>query len=430
MILKTQIEQLLGVTAAIIGAVLLVACQSSTTAPVPTSPATAAVIWTLTEAPGLQTYALPTATPLVLEGATITDSGLQFLEITPGDGVSPKPGDLITMHYIATLPDGTELANSYTEAQPYTTVWGRGRLLPGWEEGIGLMKVNGKAKLLLPPGLGFGAEGAGAVPSNSQVIIEVELLSAKPAPSPAMVAEDKLVKTASGLQYYDLIVGTGTEALQNYTVFTHYTLWVKTDSGYDYIVSSTDGSAVQFVLGRGDTVFPGWEEGTAGMKAGGKRLLVIPPELGMGAEGLGVIPANAELVMEIDLADAREPREPVKVDEANYTTTSSGLKYYDLVLGTGDTPVAGQTVVVHYTGWLEDGTLFDSSIDRGEPFNFKLGDGSVIPGWEEGISMMKVGGKRQLVIPADLGYGASGAGSVIPPNATLIFEVELLRIQP
>lgn len=114
--------------------------------------------------------------------------------------------------------------------------------------------------------------------------------------------------------------------------------------------------------------------------------------------------------------------------DENIQTTASGLKYIDLVEGTGATPEAGQTVSVHYTGTLEDGTKFDSSRDRNRPFSFRLGQGQVIKGWDEGLSTMKVGGQRRLIIPPDLGYGARGAGGVIPPNATLIFDVELLKI--
>lgn len=112
----------------------------------------------------------------------------------------------------------------------------------------------------------------------------------------------------------------------------------------------------------------------------------------------------------------------------NVVTTPSGLKYIEIKEGDGATPQRGQTVVVHYTGTLEDGTKFDSSRDRNSPFSFKLGVGQVIKGWDEGLSTMKVGGRRQLIIPSELGYGARGAGGVIPPNATLIFDVELLRI--
>jgi FKBP-type peptidyl-prolyl cis-trans isomerase FkpA len=109
--------------------------------------------------------------------------------------------------------------------------------------------------------------------------------------------------------------------------------------------------------------------------------------------------------------------------------SDSGLKYEDLTSGDGATAAAGQKVTVHYTGWLESGKKFDSSKDRNEPFAFSLGAGEVIRGWDEGVAGMRVGGTRRLTIPAHLGYGARGAGGVIPPNATLIFEVELLAVQ-
>lgn len=108
--------------------------------------------------------------------------------------------------------------------------------------------------------------------------------------------------------------------------------------------------------------------------------------------------------------------------------TASGLQYEIIKPGTGPSPKAGQKVMVHYTGWLENGTKFDSSVDRGQPFIFSIGMGQVIKGWDEGVMAMQVGEKRRLVIPANLGYGARGAGTIIPPNATLIFEVELLKV--
>jgi peptidylprolyl isomerase len=114
-------------------------------------------------------------------------------------------------------------------------------------------------------------------------------------------------------------------------------------------------------------------------------------------------------------------------------TTPSGLKITDTQAGTGATPKTGQTCVMHYTGWLyqdgKKGAKFDSSVDRGQPFEFPIGTGRVIKGWDEGVASMKVGGKRTLIIPPELGYGARGAGNVIPPNATLLFEVELLGVK-
>jgi FKBP-type peptidyl-prolyl cis-trans isomerase len=128
-------------------------------------------------------------------------------------------------------------------------------------------------------------------------------------------------------------------------------------------------------------------------------------------------------------APAKAPAAPTPTTAAQEKSLPSGLKYVDLVEGTGDVAATGKTVIMHYTGWLTDGTKFDSSLDRGQPFPVPLGQRRVIPGWEQGIPGMKVGGKRKLIIPPDLAYGPKGFPGAIPPNATLIFEVELLGIR-
>lgn len=122
-------------------------------------------------------------------------------------------------------------------------------------------------------------------------------------------------------------------------------------------------------------------------------------------------------------------KEKNKLAQAHEVTTPSGLRYRDTVVGNGPSPRQGQRVSVHYTGWLTDGSKFDSSRDRGQPFTFSLGRGEVIKGWDEGVASMKIGGRRKLTIPSDLGYGPRGMPPVIPPNATLIFDVELLGVQ-
>lgn len=127
------------------------------------------------------------------------------------------------------------------------------------------------------------------------------------------------------------------------------------------------------------------------------------------------------------------PTAAAQKKESKMTKTPSGLEYEDTVVGNGASPKTGQTCVMHYTGWLYENTTkgkkFDSSLDRGQPFEFAIGKGQVIQGWDEGVATMKVGGKRTLVIPPSIGYGARGAGGVIPPNATLLFEVELLGVK-
>ena len=143
------------------------------------------------------------------------------------------------------------------------------------------------------------------------------------------------------------------------------------------------------------------------------------------AVALLVLPARADEKTAPAAAAARK--------ETKMKTTPSGLQYEDTVEGTGASPKTGQTCVMHYTGWLWEngakGKKFDSSLDRGQPFKFLLGQGRVIKGWDEGVATMKIGGKRTLLIPPSLGYGARGAGGVIPPNATLLFEVELLGVE-
>ena len=138
--------------------------------------------------------------------------------------------------------------------------------------------------------------------------------------------------------------------------------------------------------------------------------------------------AIGTLVYLLSILIGRSESPDVSVPQGTEATSASGLKYVDEVAGTGESPKPGQMVTVHYTGTLEDGTKFDSSRDRNEPYTFRIGSGTVIRGWDEGIMTMKVGGRRKLIIPPELGYGARGRGT-IPPNATLYFDIELLGVK-
>ncbi len=238
------------------------------------------------------------------------------------------------------------------------------------------------------------------------------------------------VTTASGLQYIEETAGAGREAEPGTRVSVHYTGML--DDGTVFDSSYDRGDPISFVLGIGQ-VIPGWDEGIDLMAAGGKGRLIIPPELAYGSAGAGgVIPPDATLTFDVELVDVQDgppgsPEAPQEIAADQFTETESGLRYHDIVEGEGDPAQAGDVVQVHYTGWLEeDGFKFDSSLDRGDPFVFQLGGGQVIAGWDEGVAGMKPGGQRQLIIPAELGYGERGAGNIIPPGATLIFEVEYL----
>jgi peptidylprolyl isomerase len=143
----------------------------------------------------------------------------------------------------------------------------------------------------------------------------------------------------------------------------------------------------------------------------------------------GAAIARADQSADKPKAEGKDKKGGKKEKEAKMVTTASGLKYIDEKVGTGPSPTAGKKVKVHYTGTLTDGKKFDSSVDRGQPFEFVIGVGQVIKGWDEGVLTMKVGGKRKLMIPAKLAYGERGAGGVIPPNADLNFDVELLGVE-
>nr|WP_255604443.1 FKBP-type peptidyl-prolyl cis-trans isomerase [Oscillochloris sp. ZM17-4] len=270
-----------------------------------------------------------------------------------------------------------------------------------------------------------------AAPADASTSIPTAGATVAPAPTSAGDAggEENAVTTASGLTYIEIAPGAGDAPKTGDVVSVHYRGTLADGKVFDS--SYERGQPIQFALGRG-MVIPGWDEGIGLMRKGGKAKLIIPPNLGYGAQGAGgVIPPNATLTFEVELVDiqAGPPEAPAQVDDSQYTTTPSGLKYYDFEVGSGAEATAGKTAVVHYTGWLTDGTMFDSSLNRGDTFPFQVGAGRVIKGWDEGVAGMRVGGRRQLVVPSSLGYGANGAGGVIPPNATLIFEVELVDVQ-
>ncbi len=220
----------------------------------------------------------------------------------------------------------------------------------------------------------------------------------------------------------DTQLGNGAEAQAGQTVIVHYTGWLFDESAPDNKGAKFDSSLdrndpFDFPLGAGH-VIEGWDEGVQGMKVGGQRTLIIPAAMGYGAQGAGAdIPPNAKLLFEVKLLSV------IKTDIT------------DTQVGEGAEARVGQHVTVHYTGWLFDknaennkGAKFDSSRDRNEPFEFPLGMGRVIKGWDVGVQGMKVGGQRTLVIPPEMGYGRRGAGGVIPANAKLIFDVELLDV--
>ncbi len=234
--------------------------------------------------------------------------------------------------------------------------------------------------------------------------------------------------TPSGLKYKLLEMGSGKKVTAGDMVTVHYTGTLPDGTKFD---SSKDrNQPFSFKVG-GQQVIAGWDEGLQLLQVGDKAILTIPAALGYGERAMGKIPANSTLIFEIEVIDSKAPvvAVPFNIEGKEVLTTPSGLKYVYIEKGNGPKAEAGKTVDVHYTGYLMDGRKFDSSVERGDPISFPLGQGMVIKGWEEGIALMKVGDKMRLIIPSELAYGPNGAGGVIPPNATLLFDVELVGVK-
>jgi len=367
----------------------------------------------------------PTAATGIPEGGITTASGLRYIEVQAGTGPMPQRGDLVKVHYTGTLVDGTKFDSSLDRGKPFSFRIGKGSVIKGWDEGIALMREGGKAKLIIPPDLGYGAAGAGnVIPPNATLIFDVELISVLHS-EPEAVPEDAYQITESGLKYYDLVVGSGDSPKNGDAVVFNFTGWLM--DGTQLGGTDDAGSPQISAIGTGD-MFPGLDEGISTMKVGGKRQLILPPELAFGEQGMPPdIPPGAVLKIEVELLAIVPPPEMTErtpVAEGDYVITPSGLKYYDIRVGDGPELQKGQFVVIHYTLWLADGTRIESSAEGGKPLGFLIGEGEVFSGLDEGIGTMRVGGKRQLVIPPEMAFGDQPRGQ-IPANSTLIFEIEL-----
>ena len=232
--------------------------------------------------------------------------------------------------------------------------------------------------------------------------------------------------TDEGLEITDEKVGTGEQAVDGDFLTIHFRGTLEDGQVFESTFEREEPILVQVGTGQ---VIPGWDEGMIGMREGGKRSLVIPPNLAFGEEGVpGFIPGGENIYMDIELVSIMKAPTPWEFDHSKLQTMESGLQYYVHEEGSDEKPEEGDMISVHYSGYLQDGTLFDSSPLRNQTFDFQVGLGQVIPGWDEGLMDMTVGEKRTLVIPPEMAYGEQGAGQVIPPNSTLIFDVELVSI--
>ncbi len=379
----------------------------------------------------LALFALPLSAQ---EAKTVTTpSGLKLEMLSEGKpNTAPKPGDRVKVHYTGWLAEGgTKFDSTLDRGKPLEFVLGVGMVIEGWDEGIALLGVGSKAKLQIPAALGYGAEGhpGAKIPANADLVYEVEVVEVVTGkPLPAFRAADPATQktTASGLKWEELEEGKGGALLGSDVVELGCTVW--TTDGKLVFSSSALGMPIAGEVSTarltrtGEKFLP---EALLLMKAGGKCRVEVPAELCWGqTKVLPRLAANTPTVWQVDVLKTIRF---VPLDPAKTKKTASGLEVEMLEEGTGAAPGPGSRVAVHYTGWLENGTEFDSSHRRGQPATFALNE--VIKGWTEGLQLMKEGGICRFRIPAPLAYGAQAKGDKIPANSTLIFEVQLLKVQ-
>jgi peptidylprolyl isomerase len=350
-----------------------------------------------------------------------------------GSGAPVKKRQLVQVHYTGWLTDSTKFDSSRDRGEPLEFVLGAGQVIQGWDIGIEGMKLGEVRSLKIPAALAYGDNSVGPIPANSDLLFEVELIGAQKSLEPDTLLKPEALKWKTlqpGIEIFDEKEGTGTELRTGMELAFHYTGWLS--NGHKFGSSKDLGKSAQVVLGMGKLV-KGLEFGLESLKQGGVRWVRLSPGMAYGPVPMANIPANSTLIFRIQ-ADAVQFDEELaalmdffpKIETIKWLDGPEGLKYFIQKQGRGEPAKSGDIIKAHYTGWLSSGAKFDSSRDRGDPISLELGAGRVIRGWDLGLTGMKPGEKRLLLIPPGLGYGSTGAGP-IPPDATLIFAVELLN---
>jgi FKBP-type peptidyl-prolyl cis-trans isomerase len=375
--------------------------------------------------------------PADVQPVVKTKSGLEYCVLKAGEaGASPKFGDKVKVQYTGWNTDESVFDSSRVQNEPAEFQISNG-IIEGWCEALQLMTPGAHWKLKVPPELGYGAQGNRGIKPNATLIFELELLSFEKGPDlPAFHAANPAnqKKTESGLVYEALKESGGAAPKPDDLIEIRFAIWNPNGRLLDctelYPKAPTIRRRAADMPIRVLQVAPQY------MTVGSRYRFEAPADLlpNFGLFGRPYLPVGSVTVWEVELLSATPIVIPpfTKPDPDKQTATKSGLKYEVLKEGTGRQPKAGESVTVVYTGWLaSDGTMFDSSLLRGDPMTCAVRTGprgGVIAGWVEGLQLMKEGAVYRLEIPPTLAYGPRAMGTKIPPNSTLIFQIELTKV--
>jgi peptidylprolyl isomerase len=358
-----------------------------------------------------------------------TKSGLYFTFLEKGTGKMAKTGDMVVVHYRGLFRDNKEFDNSYKSGRPLELNVGVGQVILGWDEALLMMPEGSKILLVIPPRLGYGSRDNGPIPANSTLIFEMELLKVvSQIPIEPFKVNKKAFKTSkTGIKYAFVQESDGLKPDSNYIVSMHFTGYLPDGKIFDSSILS--GEPEKFTVGTAK-VIKGVNQAVMLMNQGAKARFIIPAALAFGDKGYyTLIPPKTDLTYDIEILEVKSPPKVEPYVSGNDTILlNSGLRYIPFYTTTGEIPKEGDLVGIHYTGYFEDGKIFDSSVLRDQRIMFAIGENHVVPGMEEVVKIMHVGDKVRVLIPWKLGYGEEGNMPIIPPKTNLIFDIELLYI--
>lgn len=359
----------------------------------------------------------------------LEELGITVVSDERGSGSEIKAGDFVQFHFSLSLDDGSLVGSSRDAGTPQTTKMGGGELpFEGWELSMMGMQAGGSRTVIIPPSLAFGEDGIeGVIPGDTPLTLELEILDIVEEPTAWNYSPDDVQTTDSGLGFVIHEEGTGEKLGERTRARVDYSIYL--EDGTMAFSTIIGGQPDNYQTGVDDFI-DGFNEAVPDMREGERRTLLIPSNLAFGDQGASnVIPPGSDLIMDVEVVGIDSEPTPWGYDEANVQSTDTGLQYVVQEEGTGAQPQTGDNIVVHYSGYLEDGTMFDSSVMRDQTFDFTVGMGQVIRGWDEGLLAMQEGERRTLIIPYNLAYGEQGRPPTIPPRATLIFDVELIEVK-